>query len=72
MSLELYQDVILTADLPEHGLCAGDVGVLVDRHSVPGKPEGFSVEFFRHDGNDRGRGYPSLDLLPRAHCRGSS
>ena len=46
MSLELYQDVILTADLPEHGLCAGDVGVLVDRHSVPGKPEGFSVEFF--------------------------
>jgi hypothetical protein len=46
MSFELYQDVILTVDLPGHGLLAGDVGTLVDRHVVPGKEEGYSVEFF--------------------------
>jgi hypothetical protein len=46
MSFELYHDVILTVDLPEHGLCAGDVGTLVERHVVPGKEDGYSVEFF--------------------------
>ena len=46
MSFELYQDVILTTDLPEHGLCVGDVGTLVERHVVAGKEEGYSVEFF--------------------------
>ena len=46
MSFGLYQDVILTVDLPEHGLCAGDVGTLVERHDVPGKEVGYSVEFF--------------------------
>jgi Domain of unknown function (DUF4926) len=46
MNVDLYQDVILTVDLPEHGLCAGDVGALVERHAVPGKEVGCSVEFF--------------------------
>jgi hypothetical protein len=46
MNFDLYQDVILTADLPGHGLCAGDVGTLVERHSVPGQEVGYSVEFF--------------------------
>ena len=46
MNLELYQDVILRVDLPEHGLCAGDVGTVVERHAVPGKEPGYSVEFF--------------------------
>jgi hypothetical protein len=46
MSFDLYQDVILTADLPEHGLLAGDVGTLVERHIVPGREDGYSVEFF--------------------------
>ena len=46
MNVDLYQDVILTVDLPEHGLCAGDVGALVERHAVPGKEVGYSVEFF--------------------------
>lgn len=46
MKFELYQDVILSVDLPDHGLCAGDVGTLVERHVVPGKEEGCSVEFF--------------------------
>ncbi len=46
MDLELYQDVILNVDLPDHGLCSGDVGTLVERHFVPGKETGYSVEFF--------------------------
>ena len=46
MTLEMYQDAILQADLPEHGLCAGDVGTVVERHVVPGREDGYSVEFF--------------------------
>ena len=46
MSHALYQDVILTADLSDAGLCADDVGTVVERHIVPGKEDGYSVEFF--------------------------
>jgi hypothetical protein len=46
MALEMYRDVIPTADLPEHGLCAGDVGTVVKRHVSPGREDGYSVEFF--------------------------
>jgi hypothetical protein len=46
VTIEMYEDVILTIDLPEHGLCAGDVGTIVERHVVPGKEMGYSVEFF--------------------------
>ena len=45
MNVDLYQDVILTVDLPEQGLRAGDVGTLVDRHAVPGKEVGYSFSF---------------------------
>ena len=34
MKLDLYQDVILTVDLAEHGLRAGDVGTLVERNAI--------------------------------------
>jgi hypothetical protein len=52
MAFELYTDVILTRDIPEGGLRAGDVGTLVDRHFVPGvAEEGYSVEFFDMTGN---------------------
>ena len=30
MTVELYQEVALTRDLPEHGLKAGDIAMLVD------------------------------------------
>jgi hypothetical protein len=43
--MQPYEDVILTVDLPEYGLCVGDVGTLVETHSVPGKEPGVSVEF---------------------------
>lgn len=46
MNFEMYQDVILTVDLSEHSLRAGDIGTLVERHMVPGKEVGCSVEFF--------------------------
>jgi hypothetical protein len=46
MNFEMFQDVILTVDLPEYGLCAGDVGAVVERHNVSSKETGYSVEFF--------------------------
>ena len=46
MPFELYKDVILTTDLPEEQLKAGDVGTVVERHVVPGLEDGYSVEFF--------------------------
>ena len=52
MVFEPYRDVILTIDLPEHGLRAGDVGVAVEHHeaATPGMVEGISVEFFNLTG----------------------
>jgi hypothetical protein len=45
-------DVILTPDVNDHGLRAGDVGTVVQRHIVTGVPEeGYSVEFFDMTGN---------------------
>jgi hypothetical protein len=46
MNFELFHDAILTVDLPDLGLCAGDVGTVVERHSAPDKETGYSVEFF--------------------------
>jgi hypothetical protein len=51
MTFQLYQDAILTRDLPEHGLCSGDVGTVVERHEVPGTGVGYSVEFFDMTGH---------------------
>ena len=46
MYYDLYHDVVLLTDLPEEGLRAGDVGTVVERHDVPGRETGYSVEFF--------------------------
>ena len=47
MPLQLYKSAILTVDLPDDGLRAGDIGTIVDEHAVPGVAEiGYSVEFF--------------------------
>ena len=46
-----YQDVVLLHDIPEEGLCAGDVGTVVERHDVPSRETGYSVEFFDMLGN---------------------
>jgi hypothetical protein len=48
----MYGDVILTRDVTEHGLRAGDVGTVVECHAVLGaSEEGYSVEFFDMTGN---------------------
>ena len=52
MPFDMYGDVILTRDVTERGLRAGDVGTVVERHVVPGVcEEGYSVEFFDMTGN---------------------
>jgi hypothetical protein len=52
MAFQMYSDVILTRDVPESGLRAGDIGTVVERHAVPAvREEGYSVEFFDMTGN---------------------
>jgi hypothetical protein len=47
MTIELYQEVALTCDLPEYGLRSGDVAMLVDfvPHPTNGE-EGCVLEVF--------------------------
>ena len=51
MSFELDTDVILTSDVQEHHLRAGDVGTVVEHHRVPAIAGGHSVKFFDMIGN---------------------
>jgi hypothetical protein len=52
MPFDMYSDMILTRDVIERGLRAGDIGTVVERHSGPGvTEEGYSVEFFDMTGN---------------------
>src|SRR5678816_2204338 len=61
MPFDMYGDVILTRDVAGHGLRAGDVGTVVERHIVPGgAEEGYSVEFFDMTGNTVGVAFVSL------------
>ena len=47
MTLELYQEVALTPDLPEYQLRAGDIATLIDFVSHPsGGEEGCLLEVF--------------------------
>lgn len=47
MTLELYQEVALTRDIPEYSLRAGDIATLVDFVSHPGNSEeGCVLEVF--------------------------
>jgi hypothetical protein len=43
---------VLTRDVPEHGLQAGDVGVVIHIHRQPGAeaPDGSMLEMFTVDG----------------------
>jgi len=44
--IEAFKDVVLLRDIPEEGLRAGDVGVVVDVFSGQGGvPPGYMVEF---------------------------
>ena len=47
MTLAPLQRVVLTKDLPEDGLRAGDVGVVVECYPARADvPEGYELEFF--------------------------
>lgn len=47
MNHHLLDTVVLDRDLPEHGLCRGDLGAVVEVY----EPDGVEVEFVRASGN---------------------
>ena len=52
MKFQLFTRVILTQDVPEENLLAGDVGVIVEYHPATSHyPEGYEVEFFAVNGD---------------------
>ena len=51
MIFKMFQQVILTRNIPEHELCVGDVGTIVEEHHVVDKETGYSVEFFDMTGH---------------------
>ncbi len=51
MTFELYTDVVLTLDVPAHGLRAGDVVKVIDHHWVPDGEDGYSIEVFNAVGD---------------------
>lgn len=51
MRFELYTDVVLTCDLPEHRLRRGDIVKLVDHHVAPDGTDGYSIEVFNAVGD---------------------
>lgn len=46
MTISLLDPVVLTCDLPEHGLCHGDIGAVVEVY----EPDGVEVEFVTGSG----------------------
>lgn len=51
MTVELFRRAVLTKDIPEEGLRAGDIGVVVEHYAAKGTvPEGYELEFFAATG----------------------
>ena len=46
MAFPMFEDVIVTTDIPGHDVRKGDVGTVVEHHIVKDKEDGYSVEFF--------------------------
>ena len=46
MRFELFSQVALAQDLPEHALRAGDLATIVDHHPVEDGEDGYSLEVF--------------------------
>ena len=46
MKYKLLDTVVLNRDLPQHGLCAGDLGAVVEVY----EPDGLEVEFVTASG----------------------
>ncbi len=51
MIFPLFSRVILSVDLPEEQMMAGDMGTIVEHHPAStAYPEGYEVEFFAGNG----------------------
>lgn len=50
MSIQEHERVILTRDIPEKGLIAGDVGTVVSVHHDEDRTAGYTLEFFSLSG----------------------
>jgi hypothetical protein len=46
MTYKLFEEVVLTKDIPKRGLKKGDVATIVEHHSVSDKEDGYSLELF--------------------------
>ncbi len=46
MTYKLFDEVVLTKDIPEKGLKKGDVATIVEHHPVSGGEDGYSLELF--------------------------
>lgn len=46
MSFELFQDVVLARDVPEEGLCRGDMATVAERLDPNGGEPGYALELF--------------------------
>jgi hypothetical protein len=52
MTLDLFSRVVLTRDIPEEGLCRGDVGTIVEKYSDSlGNVIGLELELFSANGS---------------------
>ena len=52
MNFALFTRVVLTKDIPEEGLCRGDVATIVEEHcDSSGNVIGFEVELFSANGD---------------------
>jgi len=46
MTFELYTNAVLTRDIAEHDLRAGDVVKIIEYYAVPSGEDGYSIEVF--------------------------
>lgn len=51
MAYKLFEEIILTKDIPEKRLKKGDVATIVDHHPVSNDEDGYSLEVFDVLGN---------------------
>jgi len=51
MKYELFEEVVLSRDIPAKRLKRGDVATIVEHHPVSGGEDGYSLEVFNALGN---------------------
>ena len=51
MKYRLFEEIALSKDIPEKKLKKGDVGTIVDHHSLKNGEDGYSLEIFDVLGN---------------------